>query len=133
MRRKLMFVGLLSVAALAMATLAGASAATARRQALVHFINPTQVAGSWVLGHVVIEHDDEKMARGEACTTLYRYDRKAPLGQGKPLVAFHCNPSARPAASSPQVRSQSSPTGLSRLIEYQLTGEVEAHGVPTGW
>ena len=132
MRRKFFIGAALAVSALAVSTLAGASMSTARRQALVHFTRPTVIAGAFVLGHVVIEHDDDKMARGEACTTVYNYDRKARLGQGKPIVAFHCNPSARPAAQAPKVRSEVSPTGLGRLIEYQLTGELEAHGVPAG-
>jgi hypothetical protein len=99
-----------------------------RRSAVVRFLRPTIVAGSFVIGTVVIEHDDAKMARGEPCTTVYHYKSENELGE--PIVSFMCMPQDRPLATKFEatlIRSVSSPD---RLTEYQIAGEREGHGVP---
>ena len=115
--------------AVAVSTLAAAGMAS-RKVGVFHFIRPTFTAGAIVSGHTVIVHDDEKMARGEACTTVYRYDRKVATRQGEELVSFHCKPTARPFAKTAQVNSERSISGPDRLLEYQLAGETEGHIVP---
>ena len=103
-------------------------AVPARRSAVVRFLRPTIVAGSFVIGTVVIEHDDAKMARGEPCTTVYHYKSENELGE--PIVSFMCMPQDRPLATKFEatlIRSVSSPD---RLTEYQIAGEREGHGVP---
>jgi hypothetical protein len=133
MRTKIFIGASFVVGALAISTLALSAMTPSRRAALVHFTRPTLIAGTFVFGRVVIVHDDEKMARGEACTTLYHYDPKAARGEGDSIVNFHCQPKARSAARNVVVRSsQISPAGPDRLLEYQLVGEVEGHGVPIG-
>ena len=125
------FVGTALVAgALVVSTLAAAGVAS-RKVGVFHFIRPTFIAGTIVSGHTVIVHDDEKMARGEACTTVYRYDRKAATRQGDELVSFHCTPAVRPLATTAQARSERSLSGPDELVEYQLAGETEGHIVPT--
>ena len=99
-----------------------------KRTATVRFLKPTAVAGTFIIGTVVIEHDDEKMARGEPCTTVYRYKSKNELGE--PLVSFMCVPQDRPLATEFQATLQKSVTWPDRLLEYQIAGESEGHGVP---
>ena len=118
------------VGALAASTLTVRAAPGSRKAALFNFLRPTLVAGAIVRGPTVIVHDDEKMARGEACTTVYRYDRKAPRGEGDEVVSFHCKPTPRPIATKAQVHTERFTSGFDELLEYQLVGETEGHGVP---
>jgi hypothetical protein len=100
-----------------------------RRTAIVNFQDPVLVAGQFVMGAVVIVHDDLKMSRGEPCTTFYRF---AP-GQGAPkeLVSFHCYPAARHVEDTTKLTVTAySPAGCRRLIEYQFADDSEGHGVP---
>ena len=111
--------------ALAASTL---SALPARRAAVVTFQRPTLVAGTFVQGTVVIEHDDDKMAKGEPCTTIYHYKSRNEFG--KPIVSFMCMPQERPLATKFEATLYRSPSWPDRLLEYQLAGEREGHGVP---
>jgi hypothetical protein len=99
-----------------------------RRSAVVRFLRPTIVAGSFVIGTVVIEHDDAKMARGEPCTTIYRYKSDNELGD--PLVSFMCLPQDRPLATKFEATLIQNVSWPDKLIEYQIAGEHEGHGVP---
>jgi hypothetical protein len=99
-----------------------------RRSAVVRFLKPTIVAGSFVIGTVVIEHDDAKMAKGEPCTTVYHY--KSENERGEPIVSFMCVPHGRPLATKFEATLQRSVTWPDRLTEYQIAGEREGHGVP---
>jgi len=132
MRKNVLIGALLLVGVMAVSTLAAGDMAPSRRSALINFERHTVIAGVFVIGHVVIVHDDEKMARGEACTTVYHYDAKAVAGEGKSVVAFMCEPKARPVIQKARLTSSRlSPSGPDRLIEYQLAGEIEGHGVPS--
>lgn len=99
-----------------------------KRSAVVRFLRPTIVAGTFVLGTVVIEHDDAKMANGEPCTTVYRF--KSDTEYGEPLVSFMCMPQDRPLATKFEATLYRSVTWPDRLLEYQIAGEREGHGVP---
>jgi hypothetical protein len=99
-----------------------------RRSAVVRFLRPTIVAGSFVIGTVVIEHDDAKMARGEPCTTVYHY--KSANERGEPIVSFMCMPRERPLATQFEATVVGTASWPDRLTEYQIAGEREGHGVP---
>jgi hypothetical protein len=101
-----------------------------RRSAVVRFLRPTIVAGSFVIGTVVIEHDDAKMARGEPCTTVYHY--RSENERGEPIVSFMCMPHVRPLATQFEATLIRSVSWPDRLTEYQIAGEHEGHGVPDG-
>ena len=103
--------------------------AGSRQWTLVNFQSPVEVKGELVMGSVLIVHDSEKMARGEACTTFYRF---VP-GQGprEALVSFHCQPTQRAAVEQTTLSVVDSPRGCKRLTEYQVAGETEAHGIPS--
>jgi hypothetical protein len=101
-----------------------------RRAVAVTFTRPTLIAGVFVNNSVVFEHDDGKMARGEPCTTIYKYDRKQ-KDRGEVLVSFMCIPRARPVAEKFEaIVSRTDMGGTRMLIEYQFEGDNEGHGVP---
>lgn len=127
MRTKILIETLLLGGALAVSVL---GAAPARKSAVVNFIRPTIVAGAVAMGPVVFEHDEEKMARGESCTTVYRYDPRKNV-RGEAIVAFMCVPRDRPVATTFEATcARAAIDGPDRLMEYQFAGEREGHGVP---
>jgi hypothetical protein len=105
-------------------------AAPTRRAVAVTLTQPTLVAGVWVNDTIVFEHDDDKMARGEPCTTIYKYDRKQ-NDRGDVLVSFMCIPRARPVAEKFEaVVSRIDLAGTRMLVEFQFAGDTEGHEVP---
>ncbi len=126
MRVKYVVGALLFLAVLAVSTL---GATPTRRASVVRFLRPTIVAGAALLGPVVFEHDDARMARGEACTRVFRYDARQ-NARGELIVEFHCTPKDRPVATKFEATVIKAPLGPDRMIEYQLEGEAEGHGVP---
>jgi len=126
MRTKILIGTLVLGGALAASTL---GAVPVRNAAVVKFIRPTIIAGTFVLGTVVLEHDDAKMARGEPCTTVYHYNANT-NERGKVIVDFMCLPRARPLATKFEVTSVNTVSWPDRLTEYQFAGEREGHGVP---
>jgi len=102
----------------------------ARTTAIVHFVDPVLVTDRVVMGPVLIVHDDEKMARGEACTTFYRFDPAR--GPQEEIVSFHCTPVQRSVAEKTRLTlSERSEPTCKRLLEYQVAGESEAHAIPS--
>jgi len=127
MRGKILIAALVLIGAVAVAT---ARAVPTRQSALVRFTTPTVVAGAFVLGTVVFEHDDSAMARGESCTTVYAYDTWKDE-RGKAIVDFMCEPRQRSLATKFEATcSRTFVTGPQRLLEYQFAGDTEGHGVP---
>jgi hypothetical protein len=125
MRTKILIGAALIAGVLAASTL---GAVPVRRSAVVRFLNPTLIAGSFVIGTVVIEHDDAKMASGEPCTTVYRFKSNNEFGE--PLVSFMCVPLARPVATKFEAKLVQGVSWPDRLVEDQIAGEHEGHGVP---
>jgi hypothetical protein len=124
----LLMVGMLAASALATA---GDGFGPSTRTARVNFVNPVRINGAYVMGKCLIVHDDSKMARGEPCTTIYRFDARK--GAQQEIVSFHCQPKTRAAVDAntltivPDVA-----VGVPTLIEYQFAGDIEGHGVPQG-
>jgi hypothetical protein len=101
-----------------------------KRWAIVNFVNPVEIGTSVLLGSYLIVHDDAKMARGEPCTSICRFDPKK--GPQEEVVSFHCQPVQRPVADKTILTIVSSRTpGVRRLTEYQFAGDTEGHGIPT--
>ena len=134
MKSRILIGALFVLAVMAVAAVAAVEPTVAprlRHQGIAFFLRPTQIAGKVVLGRVLIVHDDERMARGEACTTVYRYGG----GRREELLSFMCKPEARPAIDRLTVRCVRNNANLMMdvMTEYQFPGETEAHGVPTAW
>lgn len=115
-----------AMAIFAVATTTGSSSA-ARKSATFDFQRPTLIADTVVRGQTIIVHDDDRMARGEACTTVYRSRNGR---RGAKLVEFMCKPISRTAPSSFVVRRVLVSPNQERLTEYQFEGDTESHGVP---
>ena len=98
-----------------------------RQTAEVWFHRPVMVGRSILQGRHVIEHDNERMARGEPCTHIYAYDDRT-----KPVAAFRCTHLERDRAGQNLVVLYTTSDGvMQRLAEFQFAGETAAHGVPT--
>ena len=105
-----------------------ATTATNKHWSIVNFLDPVQVRDQLIMGPVLIVHDDVKMAQGEACTTFYRFDRKK--GPQEALVSFHCQPLQRAVVEQTTFTLGANAPGCKRLLDYQIAGDSEAHGVP---
>lgn len=95
--------------------------------AVVWFHRPVWVGNRVLMGKYIIEHDNDRMARGEPCTHIYAADDRS-----TPVVAFHCTHLEREEASQATVVLQSLPDGMRKLLEFQFAGETASHGFPTG-
>jgi hypothetical protein len=115
------------IAVAAIATITAANVMPARQSALVQLARPTIIAGVIASGQVVFVHDDAKMINGEPCTTVYQYQSGK---QGKKLVEFMCKPEQADRAEHFTARCARGISGPDVLVEYQLKGDTETHGVP---
>lgn len=100
--------------------------APARQAVYVWFQRPVMVGKHILQGRYVIEHDNDRMARGEPCTYIYAYD-----DQKMPVVEFNCIHLERDHAKQHQVVLASIGDGMQRFLEFQFAGETAAHGLPT--
>jgi hypothetical protein len=103
--------------------------AGARQWTVVNFPDAVQVKDQLIMGPVLIVHDNDKMARGEACTTFYRF--VPGKGPKEELVSFHCRPEPRSKVAETTFTIADTSLGCRRLVSYQIAGDDEAHGVPT--
>jgi len=124
--RSRIFVGTLLMVGMFGAALVAHNAT--KHSSIVNFLDPVLVKGELVMGPVLIVHDDLQMAKGEACTTFYRFDVKT--GPQEALVSFHCQPIERRVVAETTLTTNSQGSVCKRLVEYQIAGDSEAHGVP---
>ena len=96
------------------------------KKATVLFNDPVMLMGVTLKGQYLFVHDDEAMARGEACTFVYKGDTAI---ASKLVVSFHCVPTQRLKVDGFIVRTELV-GGINQLREYQFSGETEAHTVP---
>ena len=98
-----------------------------RQTTEVWFQRPVIVGKHILQGRYVIEHDNDRMARGEPCTHIYAYNDRT-----KPVVAFHCTHIERDRYGTNTVALVSIGDGtMQKMLEFQFAGEHAAHGVPT--
>ncbi|MBY0493411.1 MAG: hypothetical protein K2Y23_04300 [Cyanobacteria bacterium] len=104
-----------------------------RQLAAVWFHRAVIVGRSMLQGRYVIEHDNDRMARGEPCTHIYAYADFADGDRTKPVAAFHCTHLERDRADQNTVVLVTAPDGrMQGLTEFQFAGETASHGYPTG-
>ena len=96
-----------------------------RQSTDVWFMRPVMVGKSILQGHYVIEHDNDRMARGEPCTHIYAFDDRT-----KPVVTFHCTHLERERASK-GIAVIERKGEWEHLTEFQFAGESASHGVPS--
>ncbi len=128
--KKLFFISV-ALGALVLGSLsweANASSAAKKQQALTKFDKAVSVHGMVLTpGQYLFVHDDAAMARGEACTYIYKGDAQ---DKNKLAVSFHCTPLERAKAGHFVLRSSETPTGVMELREFQFKGDTESHVVP---
>ncbi len=97
------------------------------RQAVEAWFHQPVIVGTAILqGRYVIEHDNERLARGEPCTHIYAYNDRT-----KPVAAFHCTHLERERADRNTVSLVMAPDGRMKVLsEFQFAGETAAHGYP---
>jgi hypothetical protein len=124
------FVGALAVfAVFAISGLASSGdAGPSRRWAIVTFTDPVQLGDQYLMGSYLFVHDDAKMAKGEACTSIYKFDRAR--GPQEQVLAFHCVPAKRELCATTKLTIQDRGLAIPKLVEYQFAGDIEGHGVP---
>src|SRR5215475_2538439 len=127
MKRSMALIAVFAVLALgAMQSQRTTGAAGPKHKAVVEFVDPVQLMGVTLKGRYLIVHDDELMAKGEACTFVYDADNPNEV-----VTSFHCIPVERQ-----KVRAFTFRTGVAldgrtiELREIQFAGETEAHQVP---
>src|SRR5579872_3844655 len=85
----------------------------------VTFAHPTWVASEMLTGPYVIVHDEDKMTRGEPCTTFYRVGTRA--FPREEVVSFRCIPHEQTVVHRFTTTISSDPVlGIDTLTEYQF-------------
>jgi len=100
---------------------------TKKERAVMKFNQPVQLMGETLKGEYLFVHDDEAMARGEACTYVYKGNAE---NANNLAVWFHCIPANRTKAATFVVRTVMTLPGRNEIREYQFAGSTEAHVVP---
>lgn len=98
------------------------------QRAVMQFNEPVRLMGVTLKGEYLFVHDDAAMARGEACTFVYKGTARI---DSKLVVSFHCTPAQRNKVNNFTVR-MADVAGVNELREFQFSGETEAHMVPAG-
>jgi len=128
MKVLLLFTALLSVVMLSSSSAPPvASAAVAKEKAVVRFDGNVTLMDTPLKGEYLFVHDDAAMARGDACTFVYK---GVEVKADNLVVYFHCAPRLRAMAEHFIVRTLEVAPGQFELREFQFAGSVEGHLVP---
>ena len=128
MKSLLLFLTLVCAVVLTSTSFAVNKSPVARKQkATAQFNQPVMVQGVMLQGEYLFVHDDAAMARGEACTRIYKGTAET---ASKLVVEFHCVPIQRSVANYFIVRTIQRADGVTELNEFQFKGDLEAHGTP---
>jgi hypothetical protein len=98
-----------------------------KERATMKFDKPVMLMGTELKGTYLFVHDNEAMARGEACTFVYEGQAALP---DKLVVSFHCTPKDRSKVTHFTVRTVQTGLGQDELTEFQFSGSTESHVVP---
>ncbi len=130
MKSFLLFIALLCAVTLSSSwapSVTNAANAAKKDRAVMKFSEPVKLMGVTLKGEYLIVHDDAAMARGEACTFVYKGNAEIP---DKLVVSFHCTPAARDKVANFTYRTLLTAPGQYELTEFQFGGSREAHLVP---
>ena len=108
-------------------SVANAANAARKDRAVMKFDQPVQLMGVTLKGEYLFVHDDAAMARGDACTFVYKGDAEV---LDKLVVSFHCTVAVRPKAAHFTVGTLLTAPGQYELRDFQFAGSKEAHLVP---
>jgi hypothetical protein len=131
MKSFLLFIALICAVTLSSsstASVTNAANAAKKERAVMTFNQPVKLMGVMLKpGEYLFVHDNEAMARGEACTFVYRGDAEIP---NKLVISFHCTPAERAKVGGFTVRTLLTSPGQYEISEFQFGGSTEAHLVP---
>ena len=131
MRRLLLFIaflGALTVPNSMLPSVSTAANAGGKERAVTKFTEPIQLMGAQLKGEYLFVHDDEAMARGEACTYVYKGQAE---NVNNLVISFHCMPVAAAKAPYFRVRASVNMSGQYEITEFQFAGSTEVHLVPS--
>ena len=118
------FLGALSLSNSMVPSVSNAANSAKKERAVTKFTEPVQLMGATLKGEYLFVHDDEAMARGEACTYVY----KGQVENVNNLVtSFHCMPVAAARAPYFRVRASLNMFGQYEIREFQFAGSTEMH------
>lgn len=124
----------LLLALVVVAVLAGGPATSSKsidgnkRKGTIQFNDVVLLQSVPLKGEYLFVHDDAAMARGEACTRVYKGNAEI---SSKLVVSFHCVPVERARSTYFVVLTKQVTLGVQEVTAYQFKGDTEAHGVPT--
>lgn len=104
-------------------------AAPQRESAVVEFTQTVKLGGVLLRGEYLIVHDEERMARGEACTYVYQGRQ---IDEARLVTSFHCihmdreTVTAFKATFAPRATVNQVP----EIKEIQFAGSKDGHRVP---
>jgi len=129
MKIVLLFIALICAVALTSSSTSSVAEANAAKKdrAVIKFDEPVNLMGVTLKGEYLFVHDDLAMARGGACTFVYKGVAEIP---DKLVISFHCTPVERGLVASFTVRSSELSPGLIQLTEFQFGGSTESHLIP---
>ena len=130
MRSLLLFIAVLGALTLSnsmVPSVSNAANAAQKERAVMKFSEPVQLMGATLKGEYLFVHDNEAMARGEACTYVYKGQAES---VNKLVVSFHCMPVAATRAPYFRVRVSLNALGQYEISEFQFAGSPEVHLVP---
>lgn len=130
MKSFLLFLALVFVVTLSSGSapsVTNAASAVNKQKAVMNFEYKVTLMDVALKGEYLFVHDDAAMARGEACTFVYKGLNETPKNL---VVSFHCTPAARAKAENFTVRTLLVSPGQYELREFQFAGSSEAHLVP---
>ncbi len=130
MKSLLTFIAILCVVTLSSSltpSVSNAANAAKKERAVMKFSEPIQLMGATLKGEYLFVHNDEAMARGEACTYV---DKGQAENVNNLVVSFHCMPVAAPRAPYFRVRAGLNMFGQYEIREFQFAGSTEVHLVP---
>jgi hypothetical protein len=108
-------------------SITSAAGAAKKEQAVTRFDQAVELMGVTLKGSYLFVHDDEAMARGEACT--YVYKGSSAIAENL-VTSFHCRHKERGKVTYFTVRSLRTSAGQYVLTEFQFGGSTEGHVVP---
>lgn len=116
-------------AIIAIAVSANGDIAPKRESAVVEFTNTVKLTNVLLRGQYLIVHDEERMAKGEACTYVYSGTvEKA----DKLVTSFHCVHMNRAKTDKVKVTfaNYGRPYETPEILEIQFAGSADGHRVP---
>jgi hypothetical protein len=101
-----------------------------REKAVVEFSETVKLQGVLLRGEYIVVHDEERMARGEPCTYIYKSKNGK---EGELVVSFHCEHVDRAKAKQFTVRlyNKHSAYDILEVVEFQFANSTAGHRVPS--